>query len=844
MRDFCVFFTVPTNKAMKTIRPVILQILLAVIIFLIISVAYMYPALEGKSLHQGDIVQYKGSSKEIVDFREKTGQETLWTNSMFSGMPTYLIAAKFKSNILRVFHYIFILNNWRPVCFVFLYLLGFYIALLAFGVNKTLSLVGAIAYAFSTYFFVILIAGHNSKALALGYLPPIIAGVFLVFRGKYLLGSALFGLFLSLQILIVHFQITYYTFIILLIYGIVESVFVIREKRYKEFLTALGVLLIAATLAIASNFASLLTTQEYGEYSIRGKSDLSSNAEVKTSGLDKDYATDWSYGVSETFTLLIPNFHGGASYSPLSEKSKSYAFITQIQGAQQARKTIRQMPTYWGDQPSTAGPVYAGAVIIFLFVLGLFLYKGRIKWWLVSVTILSIMLSWGKNFFWLTNIFMDYFPGYNKFRSVSMTLIMAEFALPLLGILTVNEILKGTITKEKILKSALNSLYITGGICLFFILTASSFFDFNASIDQQYLKQGATEFIDALKADRLSMLRNDAFRSIIFISLSVGLIYLFIKEKLNNSSFIAGLGLLILIDMWAVNKRFVNNDAFITKKEYNNPIPKTKADEFILQNGADNLNYRVLNIAVSTFNDATTSYYHKSIGGYHGAKMRRYQEVVEMHIYPEIQSLIGVLRSGDIMEVDSSLSTLGVLNMLNTRYIIYNPEAMPLINNNINGNAWFVSDIKAVASADEEIYSLGITDLKRTAIVSGEFANEIKDLKFSFDSTAEIELESYEPNRLVYKSSSASEQLAVFSEIYYPKGWEATVDGNPANHFRVDFLLRAMKVPAGNHEIVFAFNPKSYVIGNRIAYAGSGILLLVLFWSFFIEIRKTVNRKE
>jgi hypothetical protein len=813
-----------------------------IIIFFFLSLAYMYPALEGKSLHQGDIVQYQGSAKESNDYREKTGEEALWTNSMFSGMPTYLISTKYNSNFLRHFHHFFTLNGWRPVCFVFLYLFGFYIALLAFGVNRWLSTIGAIAYAFSTYFFVILIAGHNAKALALGYMPPIIAGVYLAFRGKYLLGSALLGLFLSLQILIVHFQITYYTFIIILFLGIVELIYVIREKRYKQFSIALGCLIIAASLAVASNLASLWTTQEYGQYSIRGKSDLSMNAEVKTSGLDKDYATDWSYGVSETLTLLIPNFNGGASVSSLPENSKTYDFIQKIQGTQQARKTVKQMPTYWGNQPSTAGPVYAGAIIIFLFVLGLFLLDGKLKWWLVAVTILSIALSWGKNFFWLTNLFMDYFPGYNKFRSVSMTLIMAEFALPLMGILTLNEILKGNIDKGKVLKSALYSFYITGGVCLFFIVTARSFFDFTAAVDQQYLAQGATDFIDALKADRLMLLRTDAFRSIIFIALSVGLLYLFNKEKLTKSYFIAGLGLLILIDMWAVNKRYVNNDDFISKKEYNNPIPETKADEFILDHGANNPDYRVLNISVSTFNDATTSYYHKSLGGYHGAKMRRYQELVELHLYPEIQELIGVLRKGNMFEVDSVLSTLGVLNMLNTQYIIYNPEAMPLINENTFGNAWFVSSISMAGSADEEIHRLGQTDLRNVIVVNKEFENEVSGMVLKEDSSAAILLTSYEPNRLVYKSSSSSEELAVFSEIYYPKGWKVTIDGNDANHFRADFLLRAMKIPAGKHEIVFSFRPKSFYTGNKIATAGSGILLLLLLGTVYLEIKKKIRK--
>jgi hypothetical protein len=827
---------------MKTLRPVVIQVVVAILIFLSISVAYMFPALEGKNLHQSDIVQYKGSSKEIVDFREKTGHETLWTNSMFGGMPAYLIATKFKSNILRFIHYIFILDNWRPICFLFLYLIGFYIALRIFKINGWLSIVGSIAYALSSYFLVILIAGHNSKAMALGYMPAIIAGAYLAFRGKILLGSILMGTFLSLQILIVHFQITYYTFIILFFLGIVEFISVIKEKRYKQFAITLCALIFTVLLAIASNFASLWTTQEYGKYSIRGKSDLSVNAENKTSGLDKDYATQWSYGVGETFTLLIPDFKGGASVSALPVNSKTYDFIKQIQGASKARKTIQQMPTYWGDQPSTAGPVYAGAIIVFFFVLGLFIVRGKLKWWLVAVTIFSITLAWGKNFYWLTSFFLDYFPGYNKFRTVSMILIMTEFTMPLMAILALNEILKGNIPKEQLIKYSLRAFYITGGICLFFILFAGALFDFKADIDQQYLAQGATDFVNALQADRLMLLRHDAFRSLVFIALALGLLYLYNKEKLNKSYFIAGLGLLILIDMWPVDKRFVNNNDFVTKRDYNNPIPKTKADDFILKHGADDPDYRVLNLSVSTFNDATTSYYHKSLGGYHGAKMRRYQELIDFQIIPEIQDLIGVLRSGSINKIDSILVQADALNMLNTRYIIYNPDAMPLINANAFGNAWFTRGVRLADNADEEVELLAKTNLRNEMIVNKKLENIFADFKPTGDSSASIHLTSYAPNQLIYESSSTSLQLTVFSEIYYPKGWNVYIDGKKADYFRADFLLRAMIIPAGNHEINFTFKPRSYYTGNKIAYAGSGILLLLLIGTLYNEIRRFLKQ--
>ncbi len=829
---------------MKKLKDLLLTVIVAVILFLIISMAYMYPALQGKKVSQHDITQHIGMSKEIVDFRNETSKEALWTNSIFGGMPAYLISTKYNSNLLRVFHYALNLNNWRPISFIFLYLIGFYIALLGFGVDRWLSIAGAIAYAFSSYFFIIIVAGHNSKALALGYMPVIIAGVYLAFKGKYLLGGLLLGLFLSLQIFITHLQITYYTLLIVLLYGIVEFIFVIKEKRYKTFFLAIASLSVAAILAIGSNFASIWTTYEYGNYSMRGKPELTKDKEVQTSGLDKDYATDWSYGISETFTLLIPNFKGGASISAIPEKSKTYEFIKKIQGAKDARKTIKQMPTYWGDQPGTSGPVYVGAILIFLFVFGLFIVKGKIKWWLLIVTILSIVLAWGRNFPLLTNFFLDYFPGYNKFRTVTMTLIMAEFAIPLLGILSVNEMLKGNLQKKVLVKALLNSFYITGGLCLFFIVAAGALFNFSSPIDQQYLAQGATDFVNALQDDRLMLLRRDAFRSLVFIALGGGIVYLYLNEKISRQYFIAGLGMLILIDMWPIDKRYLNADNFVTNREYKNPIPKSKADEFILTHASSDPDYRVLNLAVSPFQDATTSYWHKSIGGYHGAKMRRYQDLIESYISPEIQSLINALRSGNMRTADTVLKQSKVLNMLNTRYIIYNPDAMPIINTFNYGHAWFVERLEFAADPDEEIYLLGLSNPRKFAVVNRKFGDFFTSFKFDIDTSASIKLTSYAPNKLVYKSSSSVDQLAVFSEIYYPKGWMVEIDGEKTDYFNANYILRAMLVPAGDHEIVFTFRPKSFYTGNKISRASSLLLLILLLGVAVVEIRKYLQNAQ
>jgi hypothetical protein len=826
---------------MNNIKPFLYSFAAAILLFIIISAAYMAPALEGKNLRQSDMVQHKGMSKELVDYREETGKEALWTNSMFGGMPAYLISTRYTSNLLRGFHRLFVLGDWRPICFVFLYLFGAYIALLAFGVNRWLSIAGAIAYAFSSYFFVIIEVGHISKVLALGYMPPIIGGVHMAFRGKYLVGGLLLGVFLSLQMLVVHLQITYYTMLIVLLYGLFELIGVIRErKQYRNFLLATTTLLVAALLAVASNFSNLWTTYEYGNYSIRGKSELTHNTDNQTSGLDKDYATQWSYGIAETFTLLIPDFHGGSSASPIPVKSSTYEFLKEIQGPATAKKTIKQMPTYWGTQPFTLGPVYAGAIVVFLFVLGFFLLKGPMKWWILSVTLLSVVLAWGKNFSGFTNFFLDHVPGYNKFRTVSMILVMAEFALPFMGILAVNEILKNGIERKKLVKAVLNSFYISGGLCLFFIFTAPMFFSFEADIDQRYIAQGMTDFVNALQSDRLMMLRKDAFRSLVFILLAAGLLLLYIQEKLTKTYLIAGLGLLILVDMWPVNKRYLNADDFVAKREYNNPITKTAADEFIERD--TDPGYRVLNLSLNPFMDATTSYFHKSIGGYHGAKMRRYQELIDFSIQGEIQQLIGTLQKGSMQLADSAMRSNNALNMLNTRYIIYNAEANPIINRYAAGNAWFVSDIRWVADADEEISALPGTDISKVALVDERYRSVLPEIALKPDTGyTEISLQSYAPNHLVYHTESSEDKFAVFSEIYYPKGWEVTIDGVNTEHVRANYVLRAMFIPAGNHTIEFSFEPASFYMGNKIAWAGSGIMILLLVTVIVIELRKAMK---
>lgn len=825
---------------MQNLKKNLIPIASAIGLFLLLSIVYMYPALEGKNLRQQDVVQHHGMSKELVDYRNETGKEAIWTNSSFSGMPGYMISTVYKSNNLKFIHRLLVLGNWRPICFVFLYLIGFYLALLAFRVNPWLSIVGALAYGFSSYFFIIIEVGHISKVLALGYLPPIIGGIHLAFRGKYLWGGLMTGIALGLQLYVVHLQITYYTLIIAVFLGIAEFVFAIKEKQIQRFLKAFGVLIIAALLAIGSNFSNFWTTYEYGKYTTRGKSELTEENKNKTTGLDKKYATDWSYGISESFTLLVPNFKGGASVSKLPQDSETFEFIKSIQGDRKAKDAIKQMPTYWGTQPSTAGPVYAGAIVCFLFILGLFIVDNRYRWWLLGVTIVSLILAWGNNIPNITNFLLDHLPAYNKFRAVSMTMVIAQFSLPLLAILALNKIIKGEVEQKYLVKSLTYSLSITGVLLLFFIAFAKSLFSFESAVDARYIQQGATEFVDALQADRLMIFRQDAFRSLVFIVFSAVVILAFVYKKLKLEYTLLILGFLILVDMWPVAKRYLNSDHFVSKREYNNPITESQADKLILMDKS--LDYRVLNLAVDPFNDATTSYFHKSLGGYHGAKLGRYQELISYSIRNEIQDIYTSLQKTGLANIDETFADADVINMLNTKYLIYNPDAAPLQNNAALGNAWFVNNVRLVENADQEIASLSQINTATEVAIDKRFESFVQNKSFIPDSSAVITLEEYKPNYLKYSSVANTEQLAVFSEIYYPAGWNATIDGKLADYFRANYVLRAMVVPAGNHTIEFSFRPKSYFAGEKISLASSLIFILLLLGAVGFEIKKAMGK--
>ncbi len=792
-------------------------------IFFAISLAYFSPMFEGKKMNTpGDIRQFKGMASEIIKYREQSDEAILWTNSMFAGMPTYLIGSPTPPWFLKILNRIFLMyNKARPLSFILLYLLGFYIALVAFGVRPQLSIIGAIAFAFSSYFFVIIPAGHATKAITIGYMPPIIGGVYMALKGRALLGSVITGLFLALQIANNHLQITYYTLLCILVLGIFMLVSAYKVKRMKHYFLAIGALVIAVFLAIGANFTVLWTTYEYGKYSTRGKSELNIDENDQTSGLDKSYITGWSYGVDETFTLLIPNFKGGSSAAPLSEDSETFKYFSQAQGNQYARQVINFMPTYWGTQTSTAGPVYVGAVVLFLAVFGFIMWRSRLRWWLLTITILAITLSWGRNFMFLSGLFIDYFPGYNKFRTVTMILVIAEFAIPLLAFLALDNLLKQEPEKKEFMNGLKLSLYIVGGLALFFLVFAGMF-SFTGPGDERYASQGATQFLDALKADRESLFRKDALRSLLFVIVTAGLIYALYLKKVKVNVFFIALALLVLADMWPVNKRYLNNDNFGPKRAHREGFQPMAADQQILAD--PDPYYRVFDVSGDPFNSARAAYFHKTLGGYHGAKMQRYQEIISYHI---------------------ARNNMEVLNMLNTKYfIVPQQEGEPGVQMNPGalGNAWLVNSFRIVENANEEIDALNEFNPADEAIIDKRFENYVSGKSFNRDSAASISLASYHPNRLSYNYQADAEQLAVFSDIYYEKGWKSFVDDEVVPHFRVNYILRGMVLPAGLHTIEFKFEPKSYFVGKKIASASSYVLILLMLAAIGWEVRTRPKR--
>jgi hypothetical protein len=810
--------------------------LTAVLLFLILPAIYFSPQLEGKKLNQHDTNTATGMAKEITDYNKTHSDLALWTNSMFGGMPAYLIGLPTYSMISPIYS-ICTLFDQRPISFVFLYMIGFYIALLLFGLNPWISLIGAIAFGFSSYNFIIIAAGHNTKAVAIGYMAPMIGALYHAWKKNLWIGSAFFALFLALQIYANHLQITYYSLLTILIFGIVELYFAYKGKRLHDFLKRSGVITAFAILAIAANTERLWTTYEYGKFSLRGPSELTQDKGNKTSGLDKDYATGWSYGVDETMTLLIPNFKGGASMIDFGESSKT-AELLRTNNVPNANSIIKQLPGYWGTQPGTSGPVYAGAIVMFLFVLSLFLTKGSVRVWIIAATIFSILLSWGRNFMPLTSFFLDYFPGYNKFRTVSMILVIASFTIPLLASIGLQKIFSEEIDKAQWKKALTWSVALTAGVSFLFLLLPGLSGSFIYAGDSQmpdWIQNG-------LISDRKSFLQDDALRSAAFILATALILWVYVAKKLKSDYALFLIAFLILVDMWGVNKRYINNDNFVQEQRARNPYPATTADKEILK---DKSEFRVLNLSVDPFNEASTSYYHQSIGGYHGAKMRRYQDLIDHHIMPEIQQLITKLKAVKSESgVDSVFIGLNALNMMNTKYLIHNPEASPLINKRAMGSAWVVQSYQLLDNPDQEIAALGKTDLTKEVVVDKKFQSLLGNVKPNSGTPSQISLKSYSPNQLVYSYSGKGNEIAVFSEVYYSKGWNAYIGDKLVPHFQADYLLRAMVLQEGNYDITFKFEPASYRFGKQVSMISSLLLLLLIGFVLYknLPLKKDQNK--
>lgn len=810
------------NFNLKTLLPYVL----AILTFIVISYAYFPKLMEGKIVNQSDISSHVGASKEKSDFKEKTGEETLWTNSMFSGMPTTTIGVQYKGNYLEeIYNYLF----WgpRPASYLILAFVGFFLLLLAMGMNVWLSAIGALAFGFCAYNFQIIQVGHNSKMVAIALMPMVLAAMVYAYRKRALLGAILFGIALSFEIIANHPQVTFYLAMIVIAYGIARLVVAVKNKQLPRFIKTSVFILLATVLGIGSNVNRLWPIWEYGKYTMRGGSELQmahrSGTQTK-GGLDKQYATaNWSYGIEETPNFLIPNFNGGASGGELSTRSETYRILKQG-GVPNADQMIRQMPTYWGPQAFTAGPMYMGAISVFLFVLGLAIVKGAVKWWIGGISLLALLLGWGSHFMWLSELFFDYVPLYNKFRVPSMTLIILQLTIPLLGFYALNRLFKGEIDKKTFFKGLKIALGITAGFCFLFGLFPGLAGSFSTPADSSY-----PEWLQqTLPTDRQNLLRTDAFRSLFFILTAAALIWAGYTKKINLKFTFLGLGLFILLDMWTVDKRYLNDGHFVTPREFNNNFTLRPVDKEILKD--QDPHYRVLDLAVNTFNDSHSSYYHKTIGGYSAAKLQRYQDLIDYHIMPEIQELAQSINRGGITQasLDSVLGQLEVLNMLNAKYIVLSPTQPPLINPSALGNVWFVDNYQIVENPDEEILTLKTIDPASTAVIDRSFATELEGKDFRTDPESEIRLESYAPNKLVYRSRSTTDRLALFSEVYYPRGWQADIDGQPVDILRANYILRSMIVPAGEHTITFRFEPASFSQGATVSRICSIILLVIL----------------
>ena len=797
----------------------ILSHLLIVVGFIIVSLAYFNPVLKGKSIFQSDIMHYIGMSKQQTDFRNDTGKETYWTNSAFGGMPTYQLGAKYPNNYIKKLDSILRFLP-RPADYLFLYFLGLYILLLVLKVDYKLAALGAFAFGFSTYLIIILGVGHNNKAHAIAYMPLVLSGILLTFRQKYVFGFLLTSLAMALEIGANHFQMTYYLMLLILVLGVTYLIDAYKKKQLPQFFKIVGLLFVAVILSIGLNATNILATQDYVKESTRGKSELTINPDgspkIENSGLDKDYITEYSYGILETFDLFIPRFMGGGSYEDVGKESASYSYFVGLGASPvQALQQTKQIPTYWGDQPIVEAPAYIGAVVIFLFVFALFLVKGRLKWWLVGGTILSLLLSYGKNLLFLTDFFIDYIPLYNKFRAVSSIQVILELCVPVLAVLGLAKLFDKEENEEVKLKSLKYATYVTGGLALLFLLFKGSLFDFVGVNDGYFRQNYGQEFVNAIVEDRKTIFTQDTIRTLILVLLSAGTLFMFLKKKLSSTLVFVVFSVLIVFDLVGVDRRYVNNDNFISSIKVNKPYEANSADLQILK---DTSYFRVFDISTEGSRaPAKAAYFHNSLNGYHAAKLKRFNELYDFYI---------------------SKNNLNVLNMLNTKYIIAEDDkgnVFPYVNEDANGNAWFVSELEKVENANEEIKALDSLDSKHKAVTT---LGLLTSNTFTVDSTASIKLIEHKPNYLKYRSSNSNEGFVVFSEMYYDNGWVSTIDGKEIPHYRVDYTLRGIEVPKGEHTIEFKFDPQVIKTGSHIALASSILLVLLILGGLFYEFKK------
>lgn len=775
--------------------------------FIALSLAYFNPVLSGKQIFQSDIMHYIGMSKQQTDFRAATGEETYWTNSAFGGMPTYQLGAKYPHNYIKELDSVLRFLP-RPADYLFLYFIGFYILLLTLKVDFKLAALGALAFGFSTYLIIILGVGHNSKAHAIAYMPLVLSGILLVFQKKYIPGFLLTTVAMALELSANHYQMTYYLLLLVLILGAVYLFEAYRNKQLPHFFKSVGIMVIAVILAIGLNATNIMATQEYVKESTRGKSELTINSDGSpkevTSGLDKDYITEYSYGFLETFNLFIPRLLGGGNGEDVGKDSETYKFFTSVGASPiEALREVKRTPTYWGSQPIVEAPAYVGAVVLFLFVFGLFMVKGPTKWWLVGGVIMSLLLSYGKNLGFLTNFFIDYVPMYNKFRAVTSIQVILELCIPVLAIFGLVELFKNPEKGSEQLKALKIAAGISGGVAILFLLFKGSF-DFVGANDGYYRQaygEYGQSFVDALKADRKSMFTYDSIRTLLLVLFSASGIWLFLNKKVTQNMLIIGLAVLILFDLVSVDRRYVNNENFVSALQVSKPFQANQADLEIMK---DDSHFRVFDVVSS---GARASYFHNSLTGYHAAKMGRYNELFDFYIVK---------------------NNMNVLNMLNTKYVIADDDkgnVFPYVNQDANGNAWFVSSLEKVNSANDEMMALDSLNTRIKAVTTQELASS----NFNVDSLSTIDILDYKPNYLKYNSNNNHDGFAVFSELYYANGWNAYIDGQLSPHYRVDYVLRGMPIPKGQHTIEFKFEPHVVKTGSTIALASSilfGLLIL------------------